>query len=63
MNYMAVTGINEAMIQYSEASKTIYKNKPKHGKAHGIKMPDARNIVAVLAGLFLVIVIITQLFR
>jgi hypothetical protein len=60
---MAVTGINEAMIQYSEASKAIYKNKPKHGMAHGIKMPDTRNIVAVLAGLFLVIVIITQLFR
>ena len=51
------------MIQYGEASKAIYKIKPKHGKAHGIKMPDTRNIVAVLAGLFLVIVIITQLFR
>jgi len=60
---MAVTGITDQMVQYGKATEVIYNHKPKHGKAHGIKRPDTRNIFAVLAGLFLVIVIITQLFR
>jgi hypothetical protein len=60
---MAVTGIGEPMIQYGKASESIYNHKPKHSKKHGIKMPDTRNIIAVFAGIFVVVVIITQLFR
>jgi len=57
---MAVTGITDAMIQYGKATEVIYNNKPKYSKPHGIKRPDARNIIAVLAGIFLVFVVITQ---
>ena len=58
---MVATGITDAMIQYEKTAEAIYKHNPKHGKAHGIKRPDTRNIFAVIAGLFVVVVIITQL--
>ena len=54
---MAVTGITDAMLQYEKATEVIYKNKPKYSKAHGVKRPEAINIVAWLTGLFLVLVI------
>ncbi len=57
---MAVTGITDAMIQYERATEAIYKNKPKYSKPHGIKRPDTRNIVAVLAGIFLVLVVVAM---
>jgi len=55
---MAVTGISDAMLQYSRATEVIYNNKPKYSKPHGIKRPDTRNIIAVLTVIFLVLVII-----
>jgi hypothetical protein len=57
---MAVTGITDQMIQYGRGTEVIYKNKPKNPKSYGVKTPDIRNIVAVLTGLFLVLVVIAQ---
>jgi hypothetical protein len=59
---MAVTGISDAMIQYGKATEAIYNHKPKHSKPHGIKRPESRNIIAVLTGLFSVLVVIAQFF-
>lgn len=58
---MVATGITDAMIQYEKTAEAIYENKPKHGKEHGIKRPDTRNIIVVVAGLFVIAVIISQL--
>lgn len=58
---MAITGITDAMMQYGKATEVIYNNKPKYSKPYGINRPDARNIVAVLTGLFLVFVVLAQL--
>ena len=57
---MSVTGITDQMIQYGRGTEVVYNNKPKNPKKYGIKRPDTRNIVAVLTGLFLVFVVITQ---
>jgi hypothetical protein len=58
---MAVTGITDAMVQYEKNAESIYKNKPKNLKPHGIKTPDSRYIIALLAGLFFVFAVIAQL--
>ena len=58
---MSVTGITDQMMQYGRSTELVYNNKPKNPKKHGIKRPDTGNIVAVLTGLFLVLVVITQL--
>jgi hypothetical protein len=58
---MAVTGITDAMVQYERNTESIYKNKPKNSKPHGIKTPDSVNIIALLAGLFFVFAVIAQL--
>lgn len=60
---MAITGIGEPMIQYTKATEAIYNHKPKHAKAHGINRPDTRNIIAVLTGIFVVVVIISMLMK
>jgi len=57
---LAVTGITDSMIQYGKATEVIFNNKPKYSKPHGIKRPDSRNIIAVLAGIFLVLVVIAM---
>ncbi len=57
---MSVTGITDQMIQYGRGTELIYNNKPKNPKKCGIKTPDTTNIVAVLTGLFLVLVVIAQ---
>lgn len=56
-------GITDQMRQYERSTEDIMKNRPKNGKAHGVKRPDSANIVAVLAGLFVVSVIIIELMR
>jgi hypothetical protein len=58
---MAVTGIKDEMLQYSRATEAIFMNKPKNSKAYGIKTPDSTNIVAVLAVIFLVLVVAAQI--
>ena len=58
---MVAAGITDAMIQYEKTAEAIYSKNPKHGKTHGIKMLDTKNIVAVFAGLFLVVIAISQL--
>lgn len=55
---MAVTGITDAMLQYGRATESVFMNKPKNSKPYGIKRPDSGNIVAVLAGVFLILVVI-----
>jgi hypothetical protein len=58
---MAVTGITDAMMQYGRATEAVFMHKPKNGKPYGIKRPDSGNIVAVLTGIFLVLVIISAI--
>jgi hypothetical protein len=58
---MATTGITDTMIQYEKTSETICEHRPKHPKLHGIKRPDTRDIIAVLAGIFVIVVVIVQL--
>ncbi|MCX6679905.1 MAG: hypothetical protein NTX42_06040 [Methanothrix sp.] len=58
---MSVTGINDQMRKYGEDMEVVYKNRPKHGKEYGIKRPDTRNIIAVFAGIFVIVVVISQL--
>jgi hypothetical protein len=58
---MAVTGITDQMLQYGKATEAVYNYKPKNAKPHGIKRPDTRNIIAVLTGLFVVFVVISQI--
>ncbi len=60
---MAVTGITDPMHQYEKATEAIFKNKPKYSKPYGIKRPDSMNVVAVLAGLFVVFVVIGTTIR
>lgn len=57
---MAVTGITDQMLQYERGTEIIFQNKPKNPKAYGIKRPESINIVAFLAGLFLVLVVFAQ---
>lgn len=57
---MSVTGITDQMAQYEKITEVIYRNKPKNPKIYGIKRPDSKNIVAVLTGIFLVLVVIVQ---
>ena len=59
---MVASGITDPMFQYEKATESIYNYKPKHGKAHGIKRPEAMNIIAVLAGIFVLGVAFTQMF-
>ncbi len=54
-------GITDAMRQYEQATDEIIKNKPKRGRAYGIKRPDSMNIVAGLTGLFVLFVLIAEL--
>ena len=58
---MAVTGINDAMHQYERSTDEIVKNKPKYGKPYGIKRPDSVNIIALLAGIFLILVVLAEM--
>jgi len=58
---MAVTGITDAMHQYERSTDEIFKNKPKYGKAYGIKRPETTNIIAVLAVLFLIFVVFAEM--
>jgi hypothetical protein len=60
---MALTGITDPMYQYEKATEVIFKNKPKYSKPYGIKRPDSMNIVAVLAGIFVVLVVSSIMFR
>lgn len=57
---MSVTGITDQMMQYGRSTELVYNNKPKNPKKYGIKRPDAGKIVGVLAGLFLVLIVIDQ---
>ncbi len=57
---MSVTGITDQMMQYERGTEVVYNNKPKSPKKYGIKTPDTGNVVAVLAGLFLVLIVIDQ---
>jgi hypothetical protein len=47
------------MHQYGRATEFVY-DKPKHPKSHGIKRPEAINIIAVFTGLFVILVAISQ---
>ena len=58
---MSVTGISEPMLQYGRTVEIMMKNKPKHSKPYGIKQPELRNVVAVVAGIIFVLVVIKAL--
>ncbi len=55
---MAASGITDSMIQYERSMETTFNNKPKYSKSHGVKMPDSTKIIAVLAGVFIILVVI-----
>lgn len=55
---MGVTGITDAMMQYGKATESIYMHKPKNGKPYGINRPDSKSIIAILAGIFIILVVI-----
>jgi hypothetical protein len=54
-------GITDPMRQYEKATEDLWKRKSKNGRAYGVKRPEAMNIVAVLAGLFVLGVIAAEL--
>ncbi len=56
-----MTGITDVMRQYEKNTEQILKNRPKHSKEYGIKLPETRNIIIVLAGLVLIFVFVSQL--
>ncbi|MFB3766527.1 MAG: hypothetical protein ACE14P_14945 [Methanotrichaceae archaeon] len=56
-------GLTDAMRQYGKTVDEIVKKNPKHGKEHGVKLPESANIIAVVAGFFTISVIITELVR
>jgi hypothetical protein len=55
-----MAGITDVMRQYETNTEKILKNRPKHSKEYGIKLPEKRNIVIVLAVLVLVFVFVSQ---
>jgi len=55
-----MAGITDVMRQYEKNTEQILKNRPKHSNEYGIKLPETRNIVIVLAVLVLVIVFASQ---
>ena len=56
-------GITEPMRQYQKTVDEIVKKNPKHGKEYGVKRPESTNIVVVLALLFTIVTIISELMR
>ena len=56
------SGITDAMRQYEKSIEEIMRNKPKRSKAYGIKLPDSINVVAMLAGIFFILVAATALY-
>ena len=58
---MAVTGISDGMIQHWRTTEEIVNKKPKNPKPYGLKRPDSSNIIVVLAGLFVIVVAISQM--
>ncbi len=56
-------GITDSMRQYGKTVDEVIKKNPKHGKEYGVKRPESANIVAVLAGLFVLSAIIVELTR
>lgn len=56
-------GITDAMQQYERASEEVLKKRPKHPKPYGIKRPETRNILSLFAGLFFVLVVVTELMK
>ncbi len=53
-------GITDAMRQYEKTIEAMLNNKQKHSRPYGIKRLDSMNIIAALAGLFIIIVIISE---
>ncbi len=58
---MSVTGITDAMVQYGRATEAVFMHKPKNSKPYGVKRPDSSNVVAVLTGIFLLLVVISAI--
>jgi len=55
-----MAGITDVMRQYEKNTEQILKNRPKHSKEYGIKLPETRNVIIVLAVLVLVFVFASQ---
>ena len=50
------------MRQYEQWAENLMKTKPKHPRPYGIKRPDFRNVLAVVAAVVFILVVATQLF-
>lgn len=56
-----MAGITDVMRQYEKNTEQVLRNRPKHSKEYGIKFPETRNIIIVLAVLTLVFVFVSQM--
>lgn len=56
-----MAGITDVMRQYEKNTEQVLRNRPKHSKEYGIKFPETRNIIIVLAVLVLVFVFVSQM--
>lgn len=56
-----MSGITDVMRQYEKNTEQILRNRPKHSKESGIKLPETRNVIVVLAVLVFVFVFVSQM--
>lgn len=56
-----MAGITDVMRQYEKNTEQVLRNRPKHSKEYGIKLPETRHILIVLAVLVLVFVFASQM--
>jgi hypothetical protein len=55
--------MNDSMKQYEKATEEMLKTRPKHPKPYGIKQPDSRNVIALIAGIFFVIAVVASIMK
>lgn len=56
-----MSGITDVMRQYEKNTEQILRNRPKHSKEYGIKLPETRNVIVVLAVFVFVLVFVSQM--
>lgn len=56
-----MSGITDVMRQYEKNTEQILRNRPKHSKEYGIKLPETRNVIVVLAVFVFVFVFVSQM--
>lgn len=55
--------ITAAIREYEKSTEEkVLSKRPKKTKPYGIKLPDARNLVLLVVGLFAILIIVTEIF-